>query len=1043
MRKPSKVQRMMAALPDDIAKKLFTSGDLVLPPMDYSILWNSVSPARFITRCIKFLLDYEKNPDDMAKNLKKTPDELRYFITCVLHSITVFDLFSVMDGRSEALAIALEKFDSVKKRNPQPNDKRIYKVLNALQKHRSTSEVPVVSMVVDCAALVDLPMSMGMSMLGAKATRQVSQTQKKYALDDCHEEFPFLFPFLQNLLTVTEHNGTSAAAVYAQQIFSEILKILSTLHHQLRMAPESIESVSVQALALMFMLKQFITIAPTEDIKFLRSAIDTISSFKAWPLPFSSAATDLLKMLEVECRAPGTSLREKLFLEDPELLPSSHVASPDDVHVLQVHVLVDREDPLSNTHQALFETVQQELGRKSSGNMLIISEEMDDEGGADESTKGDGSGAASEDNIPDLTPEHLRIRMVTHIISCDFDLTNCSNAEDPLDLGSRTPEEMLTIYEKALDIHAQVRELPIDDPSLHKAERGVPGGICKLMRENLVNELLNLIQPGHSFVPTRSAEDGRDSLQRKPSSFALRGGGMSDKTLDSLAGEDETEEEAAPVRPSVPSPDAEVGKTGAFENNFTPLMPPVQFKFWQCKTQPISKPNSKQITSNLYLYYKAECEQLLNLVTETVEKSVEGVKPVLKLVLMGSNLILHKYLCAYSAVYETQPDILNKVDLRLYICPEGQNDMGRFLAWSDAWYKRHVFSPFVSSVTMAPQYSIKETFPSSLLDECEMHTTLPVNLLREMLQHYVRTAEHTEMVRVYDVQCWTEQDENLRRMSTTGDNFLDNDGDFDLFGEDTGASEKSKTAVVEEKIPVFALTPNVIVPFITSLEIGILSQVEAYKYNMMKQGTALKDILSDKEFIRTHGGGSFPNLQISYRASNLNQKATRETKEIRGEFVSISVCNVPEGIRGFETSLMEDEEKFGTWSGLTLSVRRNQDRLRDIIGGKTKLTPNEADKFIEQLKNKDSFGIQSKDEEQDPHVAKHLIVGTVSIQVTRPKDHFYILADGALVGPLKKIQVGPSALKHEGAEQKSFEMPIQSFFPVAAFTREEEEDEAK
>ena len=33
-------------------------------------------------------------------------------------------------------------------------------------------------MVVDCAALVDLPMSMGMSMLGGKATRQVSQTQK-------------------------------------------------------------------------------------------------------------------------------------------------------------------------------------------------------------------------------------------------------------------------------------------------------------------------------------------------------------------------------------------------------------------------------------------------------------------------------------------------------------------------------------------------------------------------------------------------------------------------------------------------------------------------------------------------------------------------------------------------------------------------------------------------------------------------------------------------------------------------------------------------
>jgi len=100
-RKQSKVSRMMNTMPDDIAKKLFTTGELILGPLDYSILWNSVSPARFITRCIKFLLDFEKSPDEMTKTLKMTPAESRYFVTCVLHSITVFDLFAVMDSRSE------------------------------------------------------------------------------------------------------------------------------------------------------------------------------------------------------------------------------------------------------------------------------------------------------------------------------------------------------------------------------------------------------------------------------------------------------------------------------------------------------------------------------------------------------------------------------------------------------------------------------------------------------------------------------------------------------------------------------------------------------------------------------------------------------------------------------------------------------------------------------------------------------------------------------------------------------------------------------
>ena len=81
------------------------------------------------------------------------------------------------------------------------------------------------------------------------------------------------------------------------------------------------------------------------------------------------------------------------MLEDPELLPSSHVASPDDVHVLQVHVLVDREDPLSNTHQARFETVQQERGRKSSNLIMINEGGAGEEEGSDGASGGEASGA--------------------------------------------------------------------------------------------------------------------------------------------------------------------------------------------------------------------------------------------------------------------------------------------------------------------------------------------------------------------------------------------------------------------------------------------------------------------------------------------------------------------------------------------------------------------------------------------------------------------------------------------------------------------------
>jgi hypothetical protein len=100
----------------------------------------------------------------------------------------------------------------------------------------------------------------------------------------------------------------------------------------------------------------------------------------------------------------------------------------------------------------------------------------------------------------------------------------------------------------------------------------------------------------------------------------------------------------------------------------------------------------------------------------------------------------------------------------------------------------------------------------------------------------------------------------------------------------------------------------------------------------------------------------------------------------------------------------------------------------------------EVDAYVETMKSQDSFGIQSLAEnvEDDPFAAKMLMVGTLTVQVTKQSDSFYILADGALVGPLKKITVGPSALKHKVDETSDFELPVQSFFPVAAFDRDKE-----
>ena len=82
-------------------------------------------------------------------------------------------------------------------------------------------------------------------------------------------QFPFLFPFLQNFLTLSASSPGSVLPLggpnspqsqsdppQVDQVFNEILKILSKLQIQMRMAPDSIEYVSVQGMSLLFMLKQ-------------------------------------------------------------------------------------------------------------------------------------------------------------------------------------------------------------------------------------------------------------------------------------------------------------------------------------------------------------------------------------------------------------------------------------------------------------------------------------------------------------------------------------------------------------------------------------------------------------------------------------------------------------------------------------------------------------------------------------------------------------------------------------------------------------------
>lgn len=132
--------------------------------------------------------------------------------------------------------------------------------------------------------------------------------------------------------------------------------------------------------------------------------------------------------------------------------------------------------------------------------------------------------------------------------------------------------------------------------------------------------------------------------------------------------------------------------------------------------------------------------------------------------------------------------------IKLFVVPVGRNDLASFLARSDLWYQRHIFATFTQPLSLCPQFPSEEEFSEGLLMEAGFGESLPVQFLRHTLQDFTRQAKQVLPVCVFDCVCWT-----------------------DLGAHNLGSEEPTTTLLQHH-------APDVIVPFITSAEIGLLTQ---------------------------------------------------------------------------------------------------------------------------------------------------------------------------------------------------------------------------
>lgn len=101
------------------------------------------------------------------------------------------------------------------------------------------------------------------------------------------------------------------ATKFKTMLSSMVTKILS-LPQQMKMNPKVAEST---LLALMHMLKNFITLTPITDKQWLTKTTAVLQQFYLWPCPFSNVAREVLLLLQKEALAPGHAMRQRLLNE--------------------------------------------------------------------------------------------------------------------------------------------------------------------------------------------------------------------------------------------------------------------------------------------------------------------------------------------------------------------------------------------------------------------------------------------------------------------------------------------------------------------------------------------------------------------------------------------------------------------------------------------------------------------------------------------------------------------------------------------------------
>lgn len=391
-------------------------------------------------------------------------------------------------------------------------------------------------------------------------------------------------------------------------------------------------------------------------------------------------------------------------------------------------------------------------------------------------------------------------------------------------------------------------------------------------------------------------------------------------------------------------------------------------------------------------------------------------RPVLRIVSMGDNAALHRVLVCYVALRHHHPQLFAEIELRIYIVPLGKsNDLCRFVAAHDDWYRREIFAPFSADSALMPRLQpgteataaigakqaaatagisskmgggTKKTNTSFASNAGGVRApSLPVQwnpatIQPQLLQSYVRGAQEKLMVNVYQCECWRP----------------DNRGD----------------------------EADCVVPFVSRLEVGLETNIRQFQEEHPDTAAnGWEDVVKDKAFMKKINAGMSPQIEMSVVPVSICGKPKISTRSEACQYAAVAFVNITnDGSDGNDGGGVGEEDESAPirphivsspvepW--LHCAVIRSKPALMDVMrkAAKKKKDLGQISDYLTSAEDLELQRIQS-----------------ATLATTEAARSFHVMIDGQIFGPFNRIRVSQAPVP--GNESLHLKFPIQTFFPIA------------